>query len=176
MSRSTWRSAELLGIETEETGAVISFDRCLKDNAVLRSRARELTRALLQLLGRKGRATLAPDRTAIRLAYEPDAELVLPAVHRSIDAIAARPCTPDCIQRILGIRSMELARWTEDGRLRPIGSALAKRGSEETCLIYAAADIAALASTPDVIESWRYQDALARRPFQAQAALINAHG
>lgn len=176
MSRSAWRSAELLDIVSRERGGVVSFDRCLEDNAVLRFRARELTRALLHLLGRKGRATLAPDRTAIAVDYALDGDQVLPAVRRSIDAIAARPCTPACIQQILGIRSMELARWTEAGRLRPIGSACAKRGSDETCLIYCAADIAALAARPETIASWRYDDARARGPFQAQAGLVNAHG
>lgn len=174
MSRRTWRCAELLDVDTDSTSTVISFERCLTDNAVLRLRAREVARALLQLLGRKGQATLAPDRTAIRLAYRPNLDEVLPPLRRRIEAIAARPCTPACILQILGIRSMELARWSEDGRLRAIGSALTKRGSQETCSIYAAADIAALAAQRGVIELWRYQDAVARRPFQGHAVHASA--
>jgi hypothetical protein len=175
MSRRTWRSAELLDFAIDETGAVISFERCLEDNAILRMRAREVTRALVQLLGRKGRAALVPGRDAVRIPDAPDLNTVLPALHRSIDAIAARPCTPACIQQLLGIRSMELARWTEDGRLRAIGSALMKRGSVDTCPIYAAADIAALAARPDIIETWRYQDARSRRPLPGHAVALNAH-
>lgn len=174
MSRRTWRSAELLEIETDDRGAVISLERCLRDNAVLRLRARELVRALVQLLGRRGQVTLVPGGAAIRLGYRPNLDEVLPAVHRRVDAIAARPCTLLCVQQILGIRPMEVGRWTEDGRLRTIGSALARRGSAETCPIYAAAEIAALASRPEIIEAWRYQDA-ARRPFAGHAALANAH-
>jgi hypothetical protein len=134
-----------------------------------------VTRALLQLLGGPGKASLASSpAAAIRLTYRPSFEEILPAVCRRIEAIAARPCTPACIQQILGIRSMELARWTEDSRLRSIGSALARRGSDETCPIYAAAEVAALAARPEVIESWRYQDASARRQFQGHAALVGA--
>ena len=61
MSRRTWRSAELLDVETAATGLVISFERCLTENPVLQLRAREITQALL------------------RLAYRPDLDVLASA-------------------------------------------------------------------------------------------------
>lgn len=173
MTRRPWRSAELLDVTIDSLGTSVSFERCADLNAVVSLRAGEIARALQRSLGRHGKAHVSASGTAIRLEYRPRLEAVLPRIHRQIDVIANRPCTPRCVEQLLGIRSIERLRWTQDGRLSVAGSTVVRRGGGITCSLYWAAEIAALAAQPDVIENWRYQDAKRRYlPLAAAAAGI----
>lgn len=166
--------AHRLEVLSSGEGLSVSFERCLRRNAVLRARRPELERVLLRLSGRVAAASVLPGGTALRIERCPELPAMLEAAAKHIAAIAARPCKPASVVELLGIRSIELVRWTQDGRLKVTGSTAIRRGSRETCPIYDAAHIATLAASPAVIESWRYQDARERSSSPASRSAISS--
>lgn len=78
---------------------------------------------------------------------------------RRIMRILKRPCTPRMIAKLLRIESHERARWTRDGRLKPVGKVGARNGNPAACPTYSTDDILALIRHPETIEQWRRADA-----------------
>jgi hypothetical protein len=151
-------SSELIEIIPSDQGALLSFQRCLAENAVLRERRRELLRAVTRILNRSTQARRIPARDAVELTDISCLADVLPEIRLHVDSLARRPCPPQMVNALLGIRSAERIRWTKDGRLAVAGSVPVRGGSGAFSPVYQAAEIAALAANRRIIEDWRTHD------------------
>lgn len=108
-----------LEFEWNNTGMVISFDRCVAENAVLRFREREVRRAVRAVAKRLGHVSQGSserrfyvlgtidDHAAFDLLRKLDTRLV---------SIASRPFHPKVVERVLSISTRERLRWSKDGR------------------------------------------------------------
>ena len=162
-------TSELIDVIQVAGGWLLSFDRCLAANPVLRERGPELLRGMAQIL--RGKTAVRPEskHAALEVADRSVLDQLLPAIRVRVDSLAQRPCTPQMVDALLGIRSLERIRWTQDGRLCAIGSVRVRGDSGALCPVYRATEIAALASRPDIIATWRYQDARDRTRWQERA-------
>lgn len=155
-------AAQLFSITKEPTGLLISFERCLKDDAVLRMRRAELCRCLVHVFTLLGPAQGMASHSALRVTCDSERAALVhtawPVVARTLERIANRPCTPRMVVQLLGLLPQERIRWTEDGRLRTAGCAPRRRGPDVTCDTYPSRLIAHLAGKPHLIEEWRRED------------------
>ena len=154
--------SRLIDIVPSAQGAVLSFDRCIAANAVLRERRQELLCQVVRVAKRATVVRRVPGRDAVELADTSHVGKILPDIRLKVDSVAHRPCPPHMVDALLGIRSMERIRWTKDGRLGVAGSVPLRGASGAWCPVYKAVDIAALAASKSIIEDWRYRDALDR--------------
>jgi len=74
--------------------------------------------------------------------------------------IAWRPLTPRLLLAALNITTQERLRWTKDGRLKPSGRIQVRQGSVVFSIpTYSVSLVERLAAAPDILCSWREQDA-----------------
>jgi hypothetical protein len=87
-------AARLFDVTPEPTGLMVSFQKCLRDSAELRTRREELCRSLMHAFRLIGSTQVLASHCALRVTCDAQrAELVhavWPAVARSIERIASR--------------------------------------------------------------------------------------
>lgn len=158
------RSRYLIFIQ-EGARTIVSFERCLEENQILRYRASELRHAVRKQMKRLGLLDAPPRsaRMAIRALPAGKGEhfKIIQDLECRLDAIAKRPLSPNLVEALLGISSQERLRWTKDGRLPTSGRATLRKGAVISIATHPADKILALAADPSIIAGWRNADAQA---------------
>jgi hypothetical protein len=93
---------------------------------------------------------------------------VLADLDRMLDVLTKERLSPQMVEEILGITSLERKRWNKDGRLPKSGTGSFKKGQQEIYFyLHPVAEIAKLAANPKIIAEWREADAkAAQKPPQ----------
>jgi hypothetical protein len=158
--QANWRCRHL-EFERNSAGMVISFDRCVAENAVLRFREREVRRAVRAVAKRFGEVSqgLYERRIYVFGAIDDHAASdLLRKLDTKLVSIASRPFPPKIVERVLGISTRERLRWSKDGRLPRSGSATFSKGGLITVATHPADKTLELAASPGIIMAWRRAD------------------
>jgi hypothetical protein len=77
-----------------------------------------------------------------------------------LDALTKDRLSPQIVEEILGITSLERKRWNKDGRLPKSGMGSFKKGQQQIYFyLHPFSEIAKLAANPKIIARWREADA-----------------
>jgi hypothetical protein len=150
-----------MDLREDAHGLKIMFGRCFEAHFGLRLRDGESRRCLTRASADHLAAWNEVDQE-LMIPFEHAASarsVLVPRLAEALPEIARRPLTPRLLLTALNITTRERLRWTKDGRLPLAGRVQVRRGAVFSVPTYAVSFVERLAGCPDILSTWRDQDA-----------------